>query len=136
MSVETINQVNKEIARELDIDEEIIKKVNRFYWNSIRDAIRTADHTGIRVRGLGTFYTSRRKLWMKIDKILNEIRFFRQTKKKYLTTTPEEILEKKYELLRKYLKRRNELAQAYYAKEERIREYKRKKDDKANKTDN
>lgn len=125
--IETINQINKEVAQELKIDESIVKKVNKFFWESgIKDAIRSAEYTGIRIRGLGTFYTSRHKLRKAIYDIINQIRFIRDVKEEFKVRSREELIEEKNEMLRKYLKRRNELAKAFYQKEENIRQYKRK----------
>lgn len=111
----TIKQVNQEVARELSIDEDIVNKVNKFFWEKgVKDAVRTAEYTSIRIRGLGTLVTSRFKLNKFIFKLIREIRFLRSTDKEYKNTTKEDLLKEKYILLDKYLFRRNELAKAFY----------------------
>lgn len=128
--IETINQINKEVAQELKIDENIVKKVNKYFWEQgVKDSIRTAQYTGIRIRGLGTFYTSRYKLRRAIEDLLVEIRFIRDVKQEFKVRTREQLLDEKYEMLNKYLIRRNELAKAFYQKEQNIREYKKKQNE-------
>ena len=79
--METIIKINKEVATELGFSEDLVKKVNKFYWEKgIKDSIRSAEHTNIRVRGLGTFTTSKFKLYLDIEKLIKFIRNLRRDK--------------------------------------------------------
>jgi len=120
--VDTIITINREVSRELGFSEDLVKKVNKFYWEQgVKDSIRSAQHTNIRIRGLGTFATSKFKLYADIKELIKFIRNLRENKlnKKFKNTTREELIELQLAQLRKLLFRRNELAKAHYIKQVR-----------------
>ena len=111
--IDSIVKVNKEISKELDMSENIVAAVNKFYWGAIKEAIRDGSHTNIRIRGIGTIATSMLKLKKDILRIINRIRRLRSSTQEYTTITKEEVIDNLYVILRKLLARRNELASVY-----------------------
>jgi hypothetical protein len=125
--IETINHVNKEVARELEIREDIVKKVNGFFWKEVNHTIASGAHTSIYIKGLCTLTVSRNKVNVKIYKLIREIRYFRNTSKEFKRKTRVEYLDERLDVLRLMLERRNEVAIAYKANYDRYLEKKRKK---------
>jgi len=126
--VSTIIGINKEVSEELGIPQDIVKKVNKFFWEKgIKDAIRSGDYTNIRIRGLGTISSSRRKIWKEISYIIATIRNMRNNDAKFKNKSRDEVIEELKLELRKLLIRRDELAKAFYIKQirfkQRINEY-------------
>lgn len=128
--LETINHVNREIAQELNISEEEVKKANSYFWKEIKTSIRSLDYTAIRMRGFGTFMVSRIKLYSQINKLIKEIRRLQNTDKEFKKKTKEEYLEERFLKLRQYLDRRNDLAVLYYTKKQDKIKRKTKQNDK------
>lgn len=127
--IETISHINREISKELSIDESLVKSINAFYWKSIRDTVSSGEHTSIRLNSLGTYVISRRKLWIYINKLIKQIRYFRKNVDKvFKNKTREEYIEDRVNELRLILKRRDDLAKVYKINEDKYKLKKGKND--------
>ncbi len=116
--IDTIFSINKEVAKELGFSEDLVKKVNKFYWEKgIKDTIRDGSITNIRIRGIGTISTSKHKLRGAIEDLITLIRITKDRTTDYKTKTKQQVLDEQMNQLTKLLIRRNELAIAYYQKE-------------------
>lgn len=120
--IETINHVNREVAKELDLPEELVALINSFYWKEgVKKAVTSGEHTSIWVRNFGTITTSRNKVNISIIKLIREIRRFQESNKEYKKKTKEEYIEDRMIKLKVLLERRNDIAKAYKANEDRKR---------------
>lgn len=112
--IDTITGVNREVAKELNLPEDLVKKVNSFYWKQgIKGSIQSGEYSSVWIKGIGTFATSRNKINIKILKVIREIRYFRNSDKEFKKKTREEYIEEKMNQLRLLLIRRNEIAKVY-----------------------
>jgi hypothetical protein len=119
--IDTINNVNKEVARELGIDEAIVKKINAFYWKGVKGAIASGEHTSIYLKNIGTLSISRNKLNKNILYLIKQLRFFKNTTEEFKKKTREEYIAELSEQLRKMLARRNDIAKLYRETEIKIK---------------
>jgi ribosomal protein L31E len=111
--MKNIDLVNSKISKKLNIDEKIVKAVNKFYWSKgIRKSLSNLDDTAVFVRGLGTFTASRYNVRKKISQVISQIRGVRISKK-FKENTREIYLETLFNKLRLLLNIRNELAKQY-----------------------
>lgn len=112
--IETINVINKEVAKELGIDEEKVKLVNKFFWKyGVKEAIQSCTYTSIRIKNLGTLVVSRNKVNMRIRKCIARIRELNTPGRPFKVKTKEQFMAEKYTELRLLLARRNDIAIAY-----------------------
>ena len=111
--VDTINIVSKEVSREHNIDEDLVKFVNDFFFKCLKSVIQSGEYTSIRVNNIGTLVTSRLKINTKIKKLIKLIRNIKDPSKVYKEKNKEDVIKDKYRELKLLLKRRNELAIAY-----------------------
>jgi hypothetical protein len=119
--IQTINNVNREVSRALSIDEDIVKKVNAYYWkHGVKEAVSSGLHTSVRLKNIGTLVTSRQKTNNKIATLIREIRYFQSSTKEFKKKTREEYIEDRLSSLRLLLVRRNELAHIYIQNQTRI----------------
>lgn len=131
--IEDISIINKLVAKEMNpggdyyINEDIITKVNRFYWNEIKSLIQKGDTLNVRVRGFGTITTSKRKLSKAISKVIDHIKYLKFSYSRYKKESTLKLIDDYYEDLRGMLKRRNELASIYFKKDQEIKLKKLKK---------
>lgn len=124
--IESINNVAKEAARQLDEDEIIVKQLNYFLWKEVRDNIRTGKHTTMWLRGWGMYTISKTKLNLCITKCINTIRKWTRE-----GTHSQGILDEFAELSL-LLKRRNDIAIQYKINEDKARAKKHAKLSKTN----
>lgn len=121
--IETINIVNKEVSKLLNIDETLVKVINQFYWkHGVKAAIQSGGHTSIRLKNIGTLVTSRTKVNNKILRLIKSIREFKRPEKVFKTKTKEECLSEKYTELKLLLQRRNDIAIAYKSNTDRTKQ--------------
>lgn len=113
--IDTSNTVTRLVSKRLEVTEETTKIVYDFYWkHGIVESIRSGKHTAIRVPKLGTFMTSRRKLYQQIYKYIAYIRFLRaKESNSFKRYTKEEAIERYKNDLKLLLERRNDLAKLY-----------------------
>ena len=111
--IDTINRVNKEVARELNINEDLVSAINKFYWKEIKKTVQEAKHTSIWIRNVGTLAVSRTKLNRRIVQIIRQIRGLQNPTRVFKVKTREQCIEEKIELLKLLLIRRNDLAIIY-----------------------
>ncbi len=123
--IDTLYSVSKEVAKELEIDEKIVKKVNAFYWKNIADTIASGQHNAIRIKNFGSFVVSKFKLYTQIKKKIKKIKYYRTIDKDFKRKTRLEYINEQIRDLKLFLERRNEMAILYKAqqeaREERIR---------------
>lgn len=98
--MKNISNINKKVATELGISEDIISKVNDFYWNTVKQELRNLDNEFIHIKKIGDFEVSQTKLNHQIVKIRQFIYNIRRSKK--FTETKKEEIIKDYKL--KYVK--------------------------------
>lgn len=111
MAINTINRVNYLVSKKLNIDKEIVEKINDVYWRDIRKALISMEDNAIVIKELGTLVIGQARLRNSIRVIISKIR-----KLKYIqSVNPEKkdidlLLKIQYESLRKLLVCRNKLA--------------------------
>jgi hypothetical protein len=110
--MKNIQIVNKLVARELNLDEDLIEKVNGFFWKEIRQKLSSLSDTSIAIKHIGTITVSKRKIDHFIRKTINKIRNIRKSSR-YKESTKALLLEFNYDRLKKALKQRNILATQY-----------------------
>lgn len=110
--MKNIDLVNNIVGKRLNLDEKTVKTINKFYWESVKKKLSTAEVSSVLVRNLLTFTASRYNIR---KEILTKIAIIRNTKKseKFKETTRELFLNTLYGDLRLLLKQRNRLAKLY-----------------------
>lgn len=108
--IKTIASVSRKVAQKLSLNEDLVKKVNSFYWKSVKESISSGEHTSIHIKHLGTLTSSRYKLNNRIKQIIKQIRYLKTNQKDL--KVPEKVEE-----LKSLLRRRSELAKAYQQNE-------------------
>lgn len=112
--MKNIDLVNNTIANKLNIDEKIVKAVNKFYWKQgVKKRMSTLESTSVFVKGFATFTVSRYNVRRLIKKTIIQIRSLRESTK-YKETTKVIYSAELYKKLRMLLEKRNELANFYY----------------------
>jgi hypothetical protein len=69
-----IDVVNGKVARELKMDERMVKKVNEFYWNNIKAHLKRYDPSPISVEGVCVIYPSGKWNRNELDWCIKELR--------------------------------------------------------------
>lgn len=116
----TISLVNREVAKVLNYNEDVIKQVNKFFWRyGVREPIRSGNYTSLFIRNLGTLTISRNKINKKIRGLIIKIRECRDPDKVFTQVIREEALEKLYDHLNILLQRRNDIAKIYIQNQEK-----------------
>lgn len=117
--IDTSNTVTKQVAKALELPEDIIKKVYEFYWKEgIKESIRSGKNLSIRVAKLGTFVVSKRKVNLRIHKYIAYLRHLRlQEPSSFKRMTKEQTIEKYVDDLKLLLELRNQLAKLYIENE-------------------
>ncbi len=119
--IETINQINREVARELSQEENLVRSINTYYWRTLKSSISSGEYTSIWVKNVGTLVVSRNKLRKKISGLIKSIRYYKSTGKGFKNRTNQEYLLDLMIELKLMVSRRNDIAKAYKEKEDRIR---------------
>lgn len=122
--MKNIQTVNKLIARENGIKEDLVELVNGFYWKEVRRKLSTLESTSVSIKHLGTITTSKRKIDQFIKTTIKKIRNIRKSNR-YKESTKALLLDVNFDKLRKALVQRNKLATQYYeaymARSKRVR---------------
>lgn len=122
--MKNIQTVNKLIARENSLNENLVELVNGFYWKEVRRKLSSLESTSVSIKHLGTITTSKRKIDQFIKTTIKKIRNIRKSNR-YKESTKALLLDVNYDKLRKALVQRNILAIQYYetymARSQRIR---------------
>jgi phage protein D len=111
--MKNIQTINKLIARELTLKEDIVESVNEFYWKEVRRKLSSLESTSVSIKHLGTITTSKRKIDQFIKTTIKKIRNISKSNR-YKESTKALLLDVNYDKLRKALVQRNELATQYY----------------------
>jgi hypothetical protein len=123
--MKSIQIINKIIAREKNISEDLVEKINKFYWKKVRAALSDFSDTSVSVKHIGTITVSRRKLNFFILQLIRKIRVIRAGTK-HKESTKALLLETNINKLRKALVQRNIIAKLYYEDyQARVEKYKR-----------
>lgn len=118
----TINIINKQVARELELSEDLVKRINAYYWlNGIKAEFQCGSNSAIRIKNLGTFMISRFKLNKKIRELIKEIRKISNLESDFKIRTRQEVINERKEYLKVLLERRNDIAKLYYQRELKIK---------------
>lgn len=118
--IDTINLVNKEVARKLNHSESLVRQVNKFFWKyGVKETIQSAQYTSVRIPKIGTLVVSRNKVNKKILRIIRAIRSLKNPNRVFRDKTREQCLSDKYDELRLMLQRRNDIAIIYKSNTER-----------------
>ena len=120
--MQNIQTVNKLIAREHNIQEDIVESVNSFYWKSVRKSLSSFENLSVSLKYIGTITISRRKINYYIGYLIRKIRKIKASTI-FKETTKEHLIEVNTNKLRKALKQRDALAKQYY--DENIKKFKR-----------
>ena len=119
--MKNIDIVNTIVAKDLNLDVNIISEVNKFYWREgVLKKISNLESSAVFVKGLLTFTTSRYNIRNDIYKTISRIKnaknnnFLSKLKK-------EDYIEQLYKRLRILLIERNNLAKLIYEQDNRIR---------------
>jgi len=109
-----IHIVSKLVARENNLDPDLVEDVNAFFWKvGVRAALSSMDYTSVSIKHIGTITVSKRKVDQMIITLIRKIRNIRKSTR-YKQSTTELLLELNYDKLRKALKQRNILAKQFY----------------------
>lgn len=54
--------INKKVALELNLKEELVSKVNDYYWNTVKKTVRNLEDEFIHIKKIGNFEVSNFKL--------------------------------------------------------------------------
>lgn len=117
--MKNIDIVNRTVADKFNIDEDIVKNINKVYWQEVRHKLSNLDSTSVFVKGLLTFTVSRYNLSVYISKIIRQIRGTRNSVK-FKAATKELFLTELYRKLNLLLIQRNEVAKIYYERNKRL----------------
>lgn len=101
-----INFVIKSVAKEKNIDEEIVKKIYMAYWKKIVNVMKSGKYQNVFIKNVGSFGITYPALRKEIIYYINCIRAIDDKKIK------KELKEK----LRVYLKIRSKVSQNYYGR--------------------
>jgi len=117
--MKNIEHVNRIVSSEKNINIDIVKKINKFYWKEVRKNIVNFSSVGVLVHEIGTFAVSRHNLRIEIHETITKIKRIK-TSKRFSPHFKEKMLNSYYSILRKMLIKRNELAilynETYYKK--------------------
>lgn len=108
----------KKTAEQLKVDLDLVKKINKYFWNELKVNIRKGEHDAMYVRGLGTFFIGRTALRKAIVTTIKDIRRCLRN----VNPKSEERLIREKERLQRLLRLRNTCAKANY----KIKQSKRK----------
>lgn len=112
--MKNIDYFNKAIAEKKGLENDIVRKVNDFFWRKgVRKNLTDVNYRSLYIKHLGTITVSKYKLDKKIEHLIKRIRSVRVSPK-FKEETKELILAKYYDSLKAMLKRRNEIALEYY----------------------
>lgn len=111
--MKSIQIINKIVAREKNIKEDLVEKINKFYWKKVRAALSDFSDTSVSIKHIGTITISRRKLNFFIKKLIGKIRVIRAGNR-HKESTKALLLETNYNKLKKALVQRNIIANLYY----------------------
>lgn len=97
-------------AKELGLSEELVNDVVNFYYENLRSKMENLEEARIRVRGLGVFYASEKKLKLSIKKLQyivdnKEIKSFTDVK---IIEKNKALIEMQKKILVKVVKEREE----------------------------
>jgi|SRR5688572_8331500 len=111
--MQSIQIINKIVAREKGISEDLVEKVNKFYWKNVRATLSEFSDTSVSIKHIGTITVSRRKLNFFITQLIRKIRVIRAGTK-HKESTKALLLETNMNRLKKALVQRNIIAKLYY----------------------
>ena len=98
-------------AKQLGEDEDLVTKANKFFWKyGIKEAIRAGETPILYVKGLGTFYSSPKRLREEILKKIAILRFVILNKKQIPQEKVNEIVENMRKQLSDLLKLKSKSA--------------------------
>ena len=89
--MKNIDTINKEISKSKKLPLETVTKINDFYWNTVKNSLRSLDYEYIHIKELGTFEVSKNKLANIIIYLRDYIKNIRHSKK-FNDATKEAIL--------------------------------------------
>lgn len=119
--IDTINTISKSVAESMGISEQLAKKVYAYYWKSVKGHIASGQHTSLWLKHIGTLTVSRTKVNKIIKKLIKRVRDLKADKVSYPRKTKEQIMIEALTDLRILCARRNEIAIAYRANEDRLK---------------
>lgn len=111
--MKNIQIVNKLVARDLNLNEDLVELVNGFFWKEVRRKLSTLESTSVAIKHLGTITASKRKIDQFIKTTIKKIRNIRKSNR-YKESTKALLLDVNFDRLRKALIQRNKLATQYY----------------------
>ena len=111
--MKNIQTINKLIARENGLNEDLVELVNGFYWKEVRRKLSSLESTSVSIKHLGTITTSKRKIDAFIKTTIKKIRNIKKSNR-FKESTKALLLDVNYDKLRKALVQRNVLATQYY----------------------
>lgn len=118
--MDTLNNVNREISKELNIPEDIVRKVNSYYWKrGVKEAISSGEHTSIRLKNIGTLAVSRHKINEKIVTLISKLRKLYVSEREFKKKTKEQVIEERKKELSLMCKRRSDIANVYLKNKQR-----------------
>lgn len=106
--MKNIDTINKEIAKVKNLPLDTITKINDYYWNTVKNSLRSVDYQFIHIKKIGTFEVSFFKITRQIVQIRKFIYNVRRSKK-YNETTREAIIKVYKEKYRKCVAMRREV---------------------------
>lgn len=111
--MKNIQIVNKLVARDFNLNENLVELINGFYWKEVRRKLSSFESTSVSIKHIGTITASKRKTDYFIRTTIRKIRNIRKSNR-YKESTKALLLEVNYDRLRKALIQRNILATQYY----------------------
>ena len=71
--MKTLDEINKEVAKELKLPLDVVESINKSYWNEIREEMGNPTTDNIRLENIGTFYINPKKIVRRISCLLGNL---------------------------------------------------------------
>lgn len=89
-----IDYINLQTSKKLGLSVDVVKKVNSYYWNAVKNKMRSMDNDAIYIKEIGTFSVSNFKIKAYIKRLRTYIKNLRQSQK--YTENRKEIIIRHY----------------------------------------
>lgn len=80
----TINDINREVAEQLQLPEKLVAQANQAHWEYVRQQLAHPEHSAVYIKWIGTFHTSPAQVVKRIFAYIQRVRRCRAMPERYI----------------------------------------------------